>query len=999
MKRTFVLVALGIALVLTPTVSQGAHDDVLIVVNDNSIDSPQVGSHYATQRGIDPANIVHLNVPPSYFIDWDNFRRLRDQIIQFMQENTFDDPLLDPVVCTDGDPPFYCQASMDQLRAHTTIRYLVTTRGLPTRTTVDGSTLYSANAPTSVDNYLKYWLVNYFSEDVQLKFTEREQAFGNGDGMREVIPAVDHELIVGRIDGIDLDSAKALVDRALDREQNGIYGKHYGSTNLFRWADGGFSGPAIYPPPGTSSLFGWRYHLGLFGEARAECIDYLDQPGSTAAGKSPTYCVVQLNEDSDVTGARYPAPGRAGSRQPMAFDALIYQGYLDGQSTVGSFASLMNWRKDESCTVTLCADAADPPACRAASIDPFREINTDCVGVAPGFIGYNHQSYPASYLAIWPTDWFQTTATTAWNNQGGGDINKLAFPEIREDEGFDDTQSLWFRNTDQVADPKCFPASDFSAPPSVECLDERLVVLSQQIPLSPQTIDTLDPQRYRVNFRYKTEEITQTAPIRVRFGVHEVTGANVQVDYGLFTVATMASGSTGWTLAEVEIPLDPALHAALDYDGIKIQINTGVFKGSLGIDAVSIQEVGTAVELTRNGSFTEGHRQVAAGDHAANFLNRLGGVAFAGSVSHHQSGGAAFVWGAMETLIYFLRGLPLGDAVWFDTTNNSGILYGDPVYSPVAIRILPINSHGTIADEPVDLSGHAVNGRDPASVVTSYQIDYCAGYDFFVCDQTPGAWISTGLSGSGGEDVSFGSLDLSASPVGPYVLRLAVTSQNVTTGKTQSLFDYRIVKRVLPGCAGSADDDGDGYCPDGAQPDCNDQAATAYPGAPELCDGLDNACTGSISPDETDDDGDLWVECSPWVGSGQPVWGGDDCDDADSATSPYSTEVNDGKDNQCPFSYLPGFGLIDELSTATFQGAPPAFCWPAQSGATGYRVAESADPTFPTGCGSTVITDTCFSPADPPAGTVVYLLARAETPNAGSWGVMSDDVERTSICP
>ena len=33
---------------------------------------------------------------------------------------------------------------MDQLRAHTRIRYLVTTRGVPTRMTVDGSTLYSA---------------------------------------------------------------------------------------------------------------------------------------------------------------------------------------------------------------------------------------------------------------------------------------------------------------------------------------------------------------------------------------------------------------------------------------------------------------------------------------------------------------------------------------------------------------------------------------------------------------------------------------------------------------------------------------------------------------------------------------------------------------------------------------------------------------------------------------------------------------------------------------
>ena len=60
-------------------------DDVLVIVNDNSIDSPLVGAHYAQQRGIDPANIVHVNVPNSYFITWNDFRRLRDQQIRFMQ--------------------------------------------------------------------------------------------------------------------------------------------------------------------------------------------------------------------------------------------------------------------------------------------------------------------------------------------------------------------------------------------------------------------------------------------------------------------------------------------------------------------------------------------------------------------------------------------------------------------------------------------------------------------------------------------------------------------------------------------------------------------------------------------------------------------------------------------------------------------------------------------------------------------------------------------------
>jgi len=196
-------------------------DDVLVVVNDNSLDSPQVGAYYAQQRGIDPDNIVHVRMPAGYFIGWDDFRRLRDQLIGFMQQHTLDDPTLEPVVCTDGEPPYYCPASMDQLRQHTRIRYLVTTRGVPTRMTVDGSTLFSPNTPTSVDNYLKYWLINYFADDVPLAFTEREVAFGDGRGMRTVAPATDRELIVGRIDGLNLASARALVDRALAVEARG----------------------------------------------------------------------------------------------------------------------------------------------------------------------------------------------------------------------------------------------------------------------------------------------------------------------------------------------------------------------------------------------------------------------------------------------------------------------------------------------------------------------------------------------------------------------------------------------------------------------------------------------------------------------------------------------------------------------------------------------------------------------------------------------------------
>ena len=103
--QTMHLVVITSLLLFSLSAVEAARDDVLIIVNDNSIDSPELGAYYAEQRDIDAANIVHVRVPDSYFISWGDFRRLRDQLIHFMQVNTLDDPALEPVVCTDGEPP------------------------------------------------------------------------------------------------------------------------------------------------------------------------------------------------------------------------------------------------------------------------------------------------------------------------------------------------------------------------------------------------------------------------------------------------------------------------------------------------------------------------------------------------------------------------------------------------------------------------------------------------------------------------------------------------------------------------------------------------------------------------------------------------------------------------------------------------------------------------------------------------------------------------------
>jgi len=106
------------------------------------------------------------------------------------------------------------------------------------------------------------------------------------------------------------------------------------------------------------------------------------------------------------------------------------------------------------------------------------------------------------------------------------------------------------------------------------------------------------------------------------------------------------------------------------------------------------------------------------------------------------------------------------------------------------------------------------------------------------------------------------------------------------------------------------DADADGHTSldscEGSKDDCDDTNADVFPGAPELCDGLDNDCDGEVDEGLTfdaDEDGHTTPDSCEGTR--------DDCDDTDANVYPGAPELCDDLDNDCD-------GTIDEgLITVT----------------------------------------------------------------------------------
>ena len=125
--------------------------------------------------------------------------------------------------------------------------------------------------------------------------------------------------------------------------------------------------------------------------------------------------------------------------------------------------------------------------------------------------------------------------------------------------------------------------------------------------------------------------------------------------------------------------------------------------------------------------------------------------------------------------------------------------------------------------------------------------------------------------------------------------------------------------------------------------DCDDNEALAYPGADEICDGIDNNCNGTADENSatdaptwyTDNDNDGYGDANyPYTACEAPAGYVDndtDCNDTRSDINLDGTEVCDELDNDCD-------GDIDE------DDAADASIWYVDSDGDGYGTLDAAEP-------------------------------------------------------
>jgi hypothetical protein len=650
------------------------NQQVLVVYNANHPDGAAIAEYYAEARGIAAAQLCPVELPLGQFAS-------RDQLLAARKT------LLEDCICSlipaEVRPEPCDSSNVEAVRGRSKITHLALVKGIPARLT--GTPWPSDFEEPSFDFYLAYLV--YRNEDVFAPGSSGSYttSYLTADLIDQASalwilsappldPLLHRDLAYGRIEAIDRERTFALIDRTLDAERRGITGNFLEEK--------------------SPSHKNFRFLRELTGSLDPGCTSYVthepfvfDTPESSwppeVCRAGTTFVTAKGPDPGSTTDdpVSQIVPGSAMSTVPRAVGVGLLLGSVpwpNDQNGFNSFDVVTNWRRTPEPCVPLCEDLpsqAERDACAAQSDDWFRELDTTCVGAARGFLGHQVRSYPVQYYGFFPAGWLTNPY---------GDVEKTP-PRILEggawqDGRFTDDRYLHLGER-AVGDPDESACTRVDG--AIEPCPERIAVnlTAPQVLVVPLPLAA--PREFLLRFRIRND----TSP-----------GASLGVSLRFYDGTTsvsksasvsLAQASPDWTTVERSFTVAPG-----ELSQVR-QINAGLSAGlvdgllcCLDLDGVEIVDVetGESVLDVEVGSFSsQRHDRTHPGDWAATAIDRLGAIAWWGSSSHHLSGGWSF---SKNERFYgaFFMGRTLGESLAL-TTGEAGIVYGDPLYRPVAVRI------------------------------------------------------------------------------------------------------------------------------------------------------------------------------------------------------------------------------------------------------------------------------------------------------------------------
>jgi hypothetical protein len=712
-------------------------DATLVVYNRNAPDALQIAEGYQQARGLPLGRLCGVSLPRGHFATPAEMNSARDTIAA---------DCVCPLVEEPQDP--CTAASVHDHIAAQPITHLVMIRGLPGRLTQ--TPWPSRGEEPALDYYLSYSLATgeqLFEEGSNGGARVLRDPFRFRDKIGPALnPASDRYFAIARVEAITMERTAALIERTLLAEQEGFTGNVVSEArqdslpreNPGRFLTGTFSEeclsylshePFVFESDDSSWPFE-RCRWGTSGTALGEAID----------GMMPGYPDTTTPYPTNVS---WFVGSNARPDEP-----------INNFHAFHDYNTMLRWRHRVGECVTECSsfeDVDERERCAAESNDYFAAINSECVGVHRYFVGQQHRSWPVQYYGFFPQ---------GWSPYYGGDSERTA-PRVLEDGGYvgdegdvdgryDDSNFLRFGSGSPQAlnEDLC----EDSAGEPVGCPERVAVNIARQQRNTPP-YDLNEGSRLRLRFRYRNQGAPMaTMQLRARLGGGD---DYYQTEGGELPTLDLAESHLEWTEASFDLVIPPevnpdATFALLQFDGRLHRKLRGFFD----LDAVSLSVIDSTMTAEERSqapnligdaicSFADYvPRKTVHGGSAADVIDRMGGIGYWGSSSHHLTGGAAY-----NPRITFMRvstGDTFGEAL-SQSGAKSGLAYVDPLLRPYAARIYNDTHHDLYgnrahrlpdaeAEEAHQLRLNALNGTNAIHQV-QWSLDHCPATEPRSCEE------------------------------------------------------------------------------------------------------------------------------------------------------------------------------------------------------------------------------------------------------------------------